>query len=431
MSLACCWLRTSSRKRLPVYRLIVVDEKCSAVQNFVSSSLLRAAQVCWCAWESREMSVGRRVQSITLALSLAMPCSAAIAQTSSAAKIQPQAERALLAAAEHDPGNVQVVSSLGEYYLHREKWREGVYWLTQAYAVSSGSESIEYDLAFACMHAGELENAKRQIQQMLAQTDSARLHNLLGEIEERRSNDLNALKEYHRAAEIDPSESNVFDLATFLLGHKKYVGFVDESIKFFRYGVSKYPRSSQMMVGLGVALYASEQYDEALRTLCAAVDMDPRDRRPIEFLGKARRVSPELAKEVDRRLQDFAQRYPENAAMSYYYAVSLWDRGGGEEGRNLVKIETLLRKAQALSPKWYEPDYQLGVLYEQEKRYSEAIGAMERAVKINSEFYPAHFRLAVLYQRTGDKAKAAHEAAIVQRLKDRDRKIDTSQETDE
>jgi len=377
--------------------------------------------------------VGRKVQSIMLVLWLVMPCHAgtALAQTSSVAKNQPQSESALLAAAERDPGNVQVVNSLGQYYLHREKWRESVRWLTKAYALSPNSESIGYDLAFARMHADDLESAKRQITQMLARTDSARLHNLLGEVEERSSNDLEALKEYHRAAEIDPSESNVFDLATFLLQHKKYVGFVDESIKFFRYGVSKYQRSSQMMVGLGVALYASEQYDEALRVLCAAVDMDPRDRRPIEFLGKARRVSPELAKEVDRRLQDFAQRYPENAAMNYYYAVSLWDRGGGEEGRNLDKIEALLRKAQALSPKWYEPDYQLGVLYEQEKRYSEAIGSMERAVKINLEFYPAHFRLAVLYQRIGDRAKASHEAAIVQRLKDRDRKIDTGQEAEQ
>ena len=79
---------------------------------------------------------------------------------------------------------------------------------------------------------------------------------------------MDAAKEYHRAAELDPSESNIFDLATFLLQHKKYVGSLDDSIKFFRYGVAQYPRSSQMMVGLGVALYADNEYDEAVRVFC-------------------------------------------------------------------------------------------------------------------------------------------------------------------
>jgi len=260
---------------------------------------------------------------------------------------------------------------------------------------------------------------------VLGRTDSARLHNLLGSVNERRADDLDAAKEYHRAAEIDPSESNIFDLGTFLVQHKKYVGFVDEAIKFFRYGVAQFPRSSKMMVGLGVALYASEQYDEAVRVFCAAVDLDPTDRRPVEFLGKARRVSPELAEEVDRRLQDFAERHPENAAMNYYYALSLWERGGGEEGKNLDKIEGLLRKAEIESPGWYEPHYQLGVLCESEKRYPEAIREMQKTVKIEPGFAPGHFRLAVLYKRSGEKSKAAQESAIVQRIKDRDRKDDT------
>ena len=331
----------------------------------------------------------------------------------------------MLKAVEREPGNVQLVGSLGEYYLHKEKWRESARWLSKAYALSAGSESIGYDLAFAYMQAGELQSAKRQIEQMLGRTDSSRLHNLLGEVEDRRANVLDAAREYHRAAEIDPSESNIFDLATFLLQHKKYVGFVDESIKFFRYGVSRFPQSSQMMVGLGVALYASEQYDDAVRVFCAAVDLNPADRRPLEFLGKARKVSPELAAEVDRRLQGFAEKFPDNAAANYYYAVSLWERGGGEEGRNLDKIEGLLRKSEIESPGWYEPHFQLGVLFESEKRYAEAIREMQETVKVEPGFAPGHFRLAVLYGRSGEKSKAAQESAVVQRIKDKDRIEDT------
>lgn len=328
-------------------------------------------------------------------------------------------ERALLRAATREPDNPQAAASLGEFYLHREKWTESVRWLTKAYALS-GDAATGYDLAFALMQSGELEQSKQQIEATLKRTDTARLHNLLGEVDGLRGDYLEAAREYHRAAELDPSEENIFDLATFLLQHKKYVGALDDSIKFFRYGVAQYPRSSQMMVGLGVALYAASQYDEAVRVLCAAVDLDPNDRRPIQFLGRASRVSPELAQEVDRRLRDFAQRYPDNAATNYFYALSLWERGGGEAGKDVDKIEQMLKKAEALSPGWYEPHYQLGVVYEAQQRDADAIREMSRAVKIDPGFFPAHYRLAVLYKRAGRKTEAEAEAAAVRRLKDKD-----------
>lgn len=362
-------------------------------------------------------------QPVGIAVMLALFLYAANGQARAQKPASPnpqQEERVLLQAANRDPNNLQVVGSLGEYYLHREKWPEGVRWLTKAYALSGGDTATGYDLAFALMQAGDLDGAKRQIEQVLKQTDTAKLHNLLGEVEGRRGNFVDAAREYHRAAELDPSESNIFDLATFLLQHKKYVGALDDSIKFFRYGVAQYPRSSQMMVGLGVALYAANEYDEAVRVLCTAVDLDPKDRRPIQFLGRASRVSPELGQEVDRRLRDFAQRYPENAATNYFYALSLWERGGGDEGKDLANIEQLLRKAEDLSPGWYEPHYQLGVVYEAEKRYGDAIREMNSAVKIDPDFFPAHFRLAVLYNRVGQRAEAVAEAAAVKRLKEKD-----------
>ena len=374
--------------------------------------------------------MARWTQSVTLAamLFLILPghSGTSSAQASSATKNPMLEERTLLEAAARDPNNLQVVGSLGEFYLHHERWRESVRWLRKAYVLSGGETSTGYDLAFVLMHAGDLDGAKQQIEQMLAQKESARLHSLLGEVDDKRGAYVDAAREYHRVAEMEPSESNIFDLATFLLQHKKYVGALDDSIKFFRYGVTQFPQSSQMMVGLGVALYAANDYDEAVRVLCAAVDLDPRDRRPIQFLGRASRVSPELAEAVERRLRDFVDRYPDNAATNYFYALSLWERGGGQQGRNLERIEQLLRKAESLSPEWYEPHYQLGVVYQTEQRYPEAIHEMKRAVAIDPDFFPAHYRLAVLYNRVGEKANAATEVLTVKRLKERENEDETT-----
>ena len=59
------------------------------------------------------------------------------------------------------------------------------------------------------------------------------------------------------------------------------------------------------------------------------------------------------------------------------------------------------------------------MVYEAQKRDGDAIREMSRAVKIDPEFFPAHYRLAVLYKRVGRKAEAEAEAAAVRRLKDK------------
>lgn len=331
-----------------------------------------------------------------------------------------QEEQSLIAAVAQEPDSVQRVGVLGEYYFHHEQWRASVRWLAKAYALSGGDALIGYDLAYARLQIGQLEAAKNQIEEMLGRRESAKLHSLLAEVDDRGGAYQAAAHEYHRAAELDPSESNIFDLATYLLQHKQYVGALEDAIKFFRYGVARFPHSSQMRVGLGVALYAANEYDEAVSVLCAAVDLDPTDRRPIQFLGRASKVSPALAHDVDARLKDFSARYPENAATNYFYALSLWERGGGEQGHDRDVIERLLRKAEMLAPGWYEPHYQLGVVYEDEQRYADAISEMKRAVAIDPDFFPAHYRLAVLYNRVGNKSLAAAEALAVRRLKAKD-----------
>lgn len=335
-------------------------------------------------------------------------------------------ERRLLDAVKQAPKSGQAAGTLGEWYLHQEEWTKSLPWLTKAYRLT-GDGTIGNELAYAQEQAGDLDGAQSQIEQMLKQQETAKLHSLLGEVKDRRGDAQAAMREYYRAAQLDPSEQTVFELAMFLLQHKQYVGGLQDSIKFFRYGVEHYPQSSQMRVGLGVALYADSQYDEAVKVFCAAVDLDPKDRRPVEFLGRARKVSPELAGEVDRRLRDFVERYPESAATNYFYALSLWDRGN--ESKDLGQIEELLKKAESIAPDWYEPHYQLGVVYQSENRYSEAIAEMKRAVKIDGDFYPAHYRLAQLYRRTGDSRHAIAEAALVKQLKSTEGEQTSSHDT--
>lgn len=323
---------------------------------------------------------------------------------------------AVVQAAQRNPHDVKVVTAAGEYLFQHEQWQRSVVWLAKAYELSGHDQEIGYDLASARIQVGNLKGARQQLDEMSRQAETSRFHNLLGEWQEQSGDYSAAAREYYRAAELESSESYIFDLADFLLQHKKYSGYLPESVKFFRFGVEKFPRSSKMLVGLGVALYASEEYDQAVKVLCAAVDLAPDDQRPVALLGMARKVSPELAEQVDRRLEDFAKRYPQNAAANYEYALSLWDRRSGEQGLNLDRIEALLRNAIAKAPNWYQPHYQLGLVYESKAQPREAIREMRKAISLEPTFKPAHFHLAVLYKRVGDKARAALESTKARQL---------------
>ncbi len=80
----------------------------------------------------------------------------------------------------------------------------------------------------------------------------------------------------------------------------------------------------------------------------------------------------------------------------------------------------MFRKAESLAPEWDEPNYQLGVVNEAQQRYGDAIQEINRAVKIDPDFFPAHYRLAVLYDRVGQRTAAAAEASAVKRLKEKE-----------
>lgn len=341
---------------------------------------------------------------------LVLSCASAFAQSAA------QREQALIVLVEREPNNLRATGELGELYFHAKKWQASARWLTRAYALSNGDATLGYDLALAWMEAGALDKAKAQIVAMQARQESVKLHSLMAEVDDRSGAHREAAEEYHRAAEMEPTEEHIFDLATYLVQHKQYVGALDDAIKFYRYGVQQFPLSARMRVGLGVALYAASEYDEAVRVLCEAVDLNPKDTRPLQFLGRAGRVSPALAQDVDARLKNFAERYPDNAAANYFYALALWERGGGIQGQGVEAIERLLKRAEALNPQWYEPHYQLGVVYQSEQRNAEALKEMKRAVAIDPEFSPAHYQLARLYRRAGLRAEARAEAATVQRL---------------
>ncbi len=269
------------------------------------------------------------------------------------------------------------------------------------------------------------------------------LHHRLGNVEENLGKPLEAVHEYQRAAELDPSEPYLFDWGTELLTHRA----LEPATEVFTKGNRLFPKSVRMLVALGVSWYARGSYDQATQCLAEASDLAPDDPTPYLFLGKMQSVeTTPLEASVEevsvKRLARFAERQPDNALANYYYAVSLWKQSGKQsdttsnrpadsDSGGSAYVESLLQKAVHLDPTLGAAYLQLGILYARRTDFARAISAYQKAIEVSrgsdETLAESHYRLAQAYLRSGDKAKAQAELKLHAEL-DKKLKEDTDRE---
>ena len=286
-------------------------------------------------------------------------------------------EQSLRHAAERQPESFEANLRFGQWLVDEGKAGEALSWLQRAARLSSDAPPGV----------------------------TAGLDHLLGEVEEQLGNPLQAVREYQRAAELNPSEPNLFDWGSELLMHRA----PEPAIEVFTQGNRLFPESGRMLVALGVAWYAKGSYDRATQCLCEASDLNPEDPNPYLFLGKMESVQTMESQCPEQELGRYAKLQPENALANYYYATSLKRRKGTEDKETAAKVESLLKKAVRLDPKLSEGYLQLGILYSDQKDFPKAISLYEEAIASSPELPEAHYRLALAYARTGDKLKAQQE----------------------
>jgi tetratricopeptide (TPR) repeat protein len=221
---------------------------------------------------------------------------------------------------------------------------------------------------------------------------------------EKQGNALEAAREYQRAAELDPSETNLFDWGAELLEHRA----AEQAVEVFTNGHRLFPHSIRMLLGLAVALYSRGSYDQAAQRFFEAADLNPSDPAPYLFLGKISNGSITDSPGFAERLERFARLQPENAWANYYYAATLT--------RTSPKARALLEKAVRLDPKLGAAFLLLGIVYAEEGNLTKAILAYQSAIEATPPMEEAYYRLAQAYRKTGDTAKAQKELELYQQL---------------
>ena len=324
------------------------------------------------------------------------------------------AEEQFRKAAQLEPENFDANHNLGEAYVHAGKIAEATPFLEKAQRIDPSSYDNGYDLSLAYLLTGHTKDARERIHALLQQKNTAELHNLLAEVDEKDGNFVTAANEFEIAAHMDPSESNLFDWASELLVHRT----LEPSIEIFRQATERYPQSSRLAIGLGMALYSLGKYDDAVVSLLRAADLSPADPRIYPFLSRAYDSSPGQADEVIKRFRRFADLQPRNGRALYYYAMSLWKgKRAQDAGLDLHQIESLLTKSIELDPALADAQLQLGNLYSDQSKYADAIPHYKRALELNTDLADAHYRLGQAYVRTGEKDRAQQELQVYQQLR--------------
>jgi len=261
---------------------------------------------------------------------------------------------------------------------------------------------------------GRLSEARSVAQKVLKTRDTGELHNLLGQIDEKDGKFVAAANDFETAAHIDPTEDNLFDWGSEMLLHRTY----EPAIAIFQQATMRFHKSPRLYIGLGLALYSRGKYDEAVRALLTAADLDPSDPRCYVFLSKAYDSSPKQAEDVILSFRRYAEIRPNDARAQYYYAMSLWKgKRAGDANVDLQTVQGLLQKSIALDDTLPEAHVQLGDLYASQHQYDKSIPEYVRALQLNPNLSDAHYRLGTDYVHVGQKEKAQKEFAVYQRLR--------------
>ena len=312
-----------------------------------------------------------------------------------------------------EPNDFQANHNLAEFYLQSGKITQAIPLLEKARHINPSSYENSYNLAMAYFLTGRLNDARQLAQSIAQQKDAGELHNLLGKIDEKDGKFIEAANEFETATHMDPSEDNLFVWGSELLLHRTY----DPAIQVFQQAAQRYPNSSRLWVGLGMALYTRTRYQESINALLTAADLNPTDPRCYLFLSKAYLSSPGQADEVIQRFRHYAELEPQNALAQYYYAVSLW-KGKRSEATSIdyPLVESLLQKSIALDKTLAEAHLQLGILYSDQHEYAKSFPEYTRALELDPNLPDAHYRLGQYYVHVGHKDQAQQEFQTFQQL---------------
>ncbi len=316
------------------------------------------------------------------------------------------AVKAFQLSAQLDPQNASTQAALGQALMLVHQPKAAVVAFRAALAGNADDPTLLYNTALAEFQAGNAAAAQPLLARMPGVDASAEAQSLLGDIDESMAQYKDAAVHYAAAAQLDPSEPNLFLLGIEFLRHWTF----DPAIKEFEAGVKRYPTSTRMQVGLGVAYYGGSYYDKAIPIFASLLQQSPDNALYAELLGRDCTVLTEGIRPECATLVQFAMRHPGNAVIATYAATSILHQPQGQQ--QLDTVHTLLTQALHADPQMAEAHFAMGLLLQQQRQWQQSIVPLQAAIALKPDYATAHYRLALAYNHAGNRQQAQQEIAL-------------------
>ncbi len=299
-----------------------------------------------------------------------------------------------------------------EILASAERHAEAVEELQQAVTMAGGQDAtLIHNLAVEQYSSAQFDDAFATLAPLQAQSDSAEIENLLGDIEEQRGNTSAAVHNHQNAIAMAPGEERYrLSLGAELLQYRAY----DPAVTVFQQAAELFPNSARIYVGLGMAYYFLEKYDDSVSAFLRADKLDGDSGRAISYLGatQVENAAGPAPNAVDAICDRAASHITDSTAVTWCGALLFRKAYLADNQSAAPDVIRRLRVATKLAPGDPVANCSLGHALEWTEQLAEARHWLEICVRQRPESVEDHYRLSRVYQGLGLKQAAAEQANL-------------------
>jgi tetratricopeptide (TPR) repeat protein len=280
--------------------------------------------------------------------------------------------------------------------------------------LATGDSTRWRRLASFCLSTGLVDQAIAAGIRGVAVDDSPQMRSLLGRAYLERKEFAKGIAELKAAVDLNRFDEDAhFRLAQAFLIQQDF----PSAISVLENARKTFDKSPQIELALGVALYGSRQFPEAIDQFLKTMSLAPDVPQPYIFLGRILDLAMDRLPEVTERFARFAARNPESHLGHLLHAKALVAQlpATGDPPQAQAAFSQL-EKALKLKEDEAETHYLLGLLLDRKREYAKAVTHLERSVQLNPNESAAHYRLARVYDRLGRAEDAERERALHEKL---------------
>ena len=250
-------------------------------------------------------------------------------------------QRAIEAETPASPKYGQISLQLGQAYFLWGRSAEAIPWLEKAVASGSGTTETFYMLGNAAVQLRDIDRARAAFARLFGvKPDSAAAHLVTAQMLVRQDADELAVKELHRALELDAKIPEAHYLLGILATYKTDV---QGAIAELTTEIAINPNYAMAYYKLGDAYMRREEWDRAIPLLQKSVWLNPDYSGPYILLGKAYWKRDALGN-AEGVLRHAIEIDPKNQSAHYLLGQVLVKMGREEEGRKMIRESQELRQ---------------------------------------------------------------------------------------